>query len=176
VSERVEASHDPALGLRAGVRGPRNRSQTEERSMSRFDSLRPVVVVLVAVCLLALPARAPAEERAHHSRGTAQFLPGSTDFVGAGYATHLGRYTEIGSASFSGTHVEAWAIYTGTLGDQLFASINGELDPATGVITATVTYVGGTGRFTDATGSADLVGQLLPGGRITVTVKGTIDY
>ena len=146
--------------------------------MNRFDCLRPVVVMLVAVCMLALPARAPAEERAYLLRGTAQFLPESTDFVGAGYATHLGRYTEIGSATFSGTHVEAWAIFTAAPGeeDQLFETISGELDPATGVITATVTFVGGTGRFAGATGSADLVGQLLPGGRISVTVKGTIDY
>ena len=145
--------------------------------MNRFRILRRVGLVLVAVGLLALPGRASAEDRAYQLRGSAQFLPGSTDFVGAGYATHLGRYSETGSATFSGTHVDACATLTAATGDdQLFETISGELDPATGVITATVTFVGGTGRFTGVTGSAKLVGQLLPGGRIAVTVVGTIDY
>ena len=143
--------------------------------MNRCHSLRRAGLVLVAVGALALPDRASAEERAYQLRGSAQFVS-PTDFVGAGTATHLGRYTEIGSASFSGTHVEAWAILTAADGDQLFETISGELDPDTGVITATVTFVGGTGRFADATGSASLVGQLLPGGRIAVIVEGTIDF
>jgi hypothetical protein len=45
----------------------------------------------------------------------------------------------------------------------------------TGAITATLTYIGGDGRFEDASGSADLLGQLGPGG-ISVVVVGTIDY
>jgi hypothetical protein len=148
--------------------------------VKHFHSLHRVGLVLVAVGALALPDRASAEERGYLLRGSAQFLPDSTDFVGAGYATHLGRYTEIGSASFSGTHVEAWAILTAANDDddddQVFETISGELDPATGVITATVTFHGGSGRFVGATGSAAFVGQLLPGGRVAVVVKGTIDY
>ena len=37
-------------------------------------------------------------------------------------------------------------------------------------------YVGGTGRFSDASGTATLSAQLLPGGSIEVAIKGTIDY
>jgi hypothetical protein len=50
------------------------------------------------------------------------------------------------------------------------------LNRATGAITATVTYVGGTGRFTNATGVSSLVGQMLPNGTITVAVNGSINY
>ena len=148
--------------------------------MNRFCSLRPVVV-LVAVGVLALSASASAEERPHKSGGTAQFVS-PNDFVGFGEATHLGRYTEVGNAQFSPTddptvlRVDALSVYTAANGDQLYATITGRLDLLTGAITATVTYVGGTGRFVAADGSATLSGQLLPGGTISVAVVGTIDY
>jgi len=148
--------------------------------MNRFRSLRPVVV-LVATGMLMVGTRASAEERSHKSGGTAQFVS-PTDFVGSGEATHLGRYTEIGSVEFSPTasptvlRIDACSIYTAANGDQLYAVFTGQLDGLTGAITATGTYVGGTGRFVDADGSATLSGQLLPGGTISVSVEGTIDY
>ena len=147
--------------------------------MTRFVSLRPAGVLLVAI--LTLSARASAEERPHTSRGTAQFVS-PTDFVGTGQATHLGCYTEVGSVLFSPTadttvlQLDAWAIYTAANGDQLYATFTGHLNGLTGAITATVTYEGGTGRFDDAGGSAALLGQIQPGGTIAVAVQGTIDY
>ena len=149
--------------------------------MNRFISRRPFALVLAAVGVLALSAPAQAEERPHVSRGTAQFV-NANDFVGAGIATHLGRYDEVGSAQFSPTAdptvfvIDAWSIYTAANGDQLYAVFSGHLNGLTGTITATVTYVGGTGRFTDASGTATLSGQVLPGGSIKVAIKGTIDY
>ena len=149
--------------------------------MNRFFSRRPFALVLAAIGVLALSAPAQAEERAYVLRGTAQFV-NANDFVGSGHASHLGRYTEVGSASFSPTadptvfQIDAWVILTAANGDQLYERVNGYLNGLTGAITATVTYVGGTGRFTDASGTATLSGQLLPGGSVEVAVKGTIDY
>ena len=149
--------------------------------MNRFFSRRPFALVLAAVGVLALSAPAQAEERPYVSRGTAQFV-NANDFVGAGKATHLGHYNEVGSAQFSPTadptvfQIDAWAIYTAANGDQLYAVFTGHLNGLTGAIAATVTYVGGTGRFADATGSASLAAQILPGGSIEVAIKGTIDY
>jgi hypothetical protein len=149
--------------------------------MTRFDSLRPAGALLVAAVVLAVATPASAAERPHFLRGTAQFVS-PTDFVGSGYATHLGEYTEVGGASFSPTadptvlRVDAWAVFTAANGDQLYETITGRLDLQTGVITATVTYVGGTGRFDDAGGSATLSGQMLPDGTIAVSVEGTIEY
>jgi hypothetical protein len=152
-----------------------------ELSMNRFLFQRPFALVLAALCILALAIPAQAVERPHVSRGSAQFVS-ANDFVGAGTATHLGRYDEVGSVQFSPTadptvlHLEAESTYTAANGDRLHAVFTGQLNGVTGVITATVTYVGGTGRFANASGTATLSGQLLPGGSIEVAVKGTIDY
>jgi len=149
--------------------------------MKRFISQRLFALVLSAVGVLTLAAPAQAVERPHVSRGTAQFV-NANDFVGAGIATHLGLYDEVGSAQFSPTadptvlQVDARSIYTAANGDKLYAVFTGHLNGLTGTITATVTYVGGTGRFTNASGTATLSGQLLPGGSIEVAIKGTIDY
>lgn len=143
--------------------------------MNRFFSHCPLAPVLAALSVLALSAPAQAGERPHKSRGTAQFVS-ANDFVGAGRATHLGNYTEVGNVSISQTGaVTGWSIYTAATGDQLHATISGQIN-ATGVVTATVTYVGGTGRFDDASGSATLTGQILPDGTLTVAVNGTVDY
>ena len=66
--------------------------------------------------------------------------------------------------------------YTAANGDELNAVFTGKLNFATGVITATGTYVGGTGRFANATGTVTLSGQVFPDGSLEVAVKGTIDY
>ena len=150
--------------------------------MTRFLSLRPAGALLVAVAVLVLPDRASAEERPHFSSGTAQFVSPTGDFVGAGNATHLGLYEEVGNATISPTadptvfQVDAWSTYIAANGDELYAVFTGYLDGLTGAITATVTYVGGTGRFADASGTATLSGQLLPDGSIEVAVEGTIDH
>ena len=148
--------------------------------MNRFFSLRPLALLLAVAGVLALGAPVHAGKRAHYSRGTAQFT-GPNTFVGSGVATHLGPYTEEGTAVFSETadpavqHVEAKTTYTADNGDQLKADIVGELNGVTGVVTATVTYTGGTGRFSNAVGTATLSGQFAAGS-LQVVVEGTIDY
>ena len=149
--------------------------------MKRFISQRLFALLLSAIGVLTLVAPAQAVQRAYVSRGTAHFT-GPNTFVGAGAATHLAQYEETGSVQFSDTadptvsHLEASATYTAANGDQIYATFTGELNGVTGAITATVTYTGGTGRFANASGTATLSGQLLPGGSIEVAVKGTIDY
>lgn len=144
-------------------------------------SSRLVYVVSALISLVAFADRAAAAVRPHFSSGAAQFVS-PTAFIGAGKATHLGRYSEAGSVSFSPTanpavfQVDGSIVYTAANGSELHATVIGELNGLTGVITATVTYVGGTGRFASASGSATLAGQSLPDGTITVTVRGTIDY
>ena len=153
--------------------------------MNRFFSQRPFALFLAAfagvVGLLALARPAQAADRPHVSQGTAQFT-GPTTFVGAGLATHLGVYAEAGTIQLSPTadpvvfDANATSIYTAPNGDKLYATFTGQLNFATGVVTATVTYVGGTGRFASATGTATLSGQLLDGGALDVSVSGTINY
>ena len=149
--------------------------------MNRIFSLRNVAFLVIAFGMLGLASQASAQVRPHYARGVAQFVS-PTDFVGSGNATHLGSYTEIGSVLFSPTgdpfvlRVDARVIYTAANGDRLRAVVTGQLNRMTGVITATVTYVGGTGRFANATGTSSLSGQLHPSGAISVAVDGSIDY
>lgn len=137
--------------------------------------------VLVVAITLGFAERASAKERPHSSRGTAQFVS-PTEFVGSGNATHLGRYQEAGTVAFHPTgtpgvlHVHGTIVYTAANGSELHAVVAGELNGLTGEVLATVTYVGGTGRFADATGVAALSGTAFPDGSLAVTVKGTIDY
>ena len=146
------------------------------RSMSSLLSFVCALVVIMSPF-----NRATAAVRPHFSSGGAQFIS-PTDFVGAGTATHLGAYTEAGSVAFIPTsdptvlQIVGTTDYTASNGHVLHAVVTGELNLLTGAITATLTYDGGTGRFEDATGSATLIGQLLPGGGVAATVSGTVNY
>jgi hypothetical protein len=123
----------------------------------------------------------PAEQRTHSAHGTGRFV-GANDYVAAGVATHLGRFTEMGNVQLAPTddptvlRIDGWAISTAANGDLLFGIISGRLDVLTGAVKATVTYIGGTGRFADARGTAALSAQLLPDGLIEYAIEGTIDY
>ncbi len=144
-------------------------------------SSRLLCIVCALISLTTFADNAAAAVRPYSASGAAQFIS-PTAFIGSGKATHLGRYSETGTVAFSPTAnpavlaVTGSIIYTAADGSELHAVVAGELNGLTGVITATVGYVGGTGRFANASGSAILAGQLLPDGTISVTVRGTIDY
>lgn len=138
-------------------------------------------VVMIVLALVLLPSEAAAAVRAFSSRGTAQFVS-PTDFVGSGNATHLGAYTEAGSLAFAPSaepgvlDVTGTIVYTAANGDELHASVAGHLNLLTGAVDAALTYTGGTGRFSHASGASTLTGQLGAGGTISVRVRGGIDY
>ncbi len=148
--------------------------------MNRFV-MRFFAIVLVGLSMLAVTERASAVVRHYAANGNAHFTS-PNDFVGEGNATHLGLYSEVGYVTFLPTsnptvlQVDGWAVYTAANGDELRATIAGELDGLTGVVTATITYVpGGTGRFENVSGSSSLEG-LVNGGAISVAVIGSIDF
>ena len=143
---------------------------------TRFGSLAVTVLVLSTAALLA-------KERPHSFKGAGQFLPNQTDFISSGTATHLGKFTEEGSITDIQPGGEpgvflitAWAIQTAADGDELHEIISGQLNFLTGAGSATVTYVGGTGRFENASGSASLQIQLGPDGTFTYRGAGVIDF
>jgi hypothetical protein len=148
--------------------------------MTRLSS-RLACVACALTSLMAFSGQAESAVRPYAASGTAQFTS-PTDFVGIGYATHLGRYLEEGTVAFSPTNnpavlqVDGTIVYSAASGEDLHAVVTGELNGLTGAITATVSYLGGTGRFAAASGSASLAGQMQPDGTISVTVTGTIDY
>ena len=142
---------------------------------------RPLCLIVVVLSVFAYADQASAAVRRHRATGSAQFTS-PTDFVGSGHATHLGAYTETGTVAFSPSsdpgvfNVEGSIIYTAANGSELHALVVGTLNGLTGQVAATVTYIGGTGRFADATGSSALAGQMLPGGALSISVSGSIDY
>jgi hypothetical protein len=150
--------------------------------MNLCSFLRPVVILLLVVGSVTFSNRASAEERAYQSRSTALLNLGTGKFVAAGNATHLGKYTEMGSITISGDdptalHVEGSATLTAANGDELDVDFTGTLNFFTGAITATLIFDGALeGRFQDATGSASLVAQFQADGTVAVIVDGTIDY
>src|SRR5262245_9653945 len=147
--------------------------------MNRLAS-RLVTVVLVAIGFTALADRAQAADRPYKATGTAS-LAGLT-LTGEGNATHLGHYSEAGNVT-SVVPVSAGVLavtvditYTTDEGYELHATAAGTLNFNTRTISGNVTYNGGTGRFSDATGSAIITGQILQDGSFAVRVNGNIDF
>ena len=109
------------------------------------------------------------------------FLLGT--IVGTGRATHLGNVTlhavdcinpdTTGTVlSFTSDHV----VLTAANGDQVFATYSGAFQPAVGLITGGFQIVGGTGRFTHATGAGSLEGVENAAHQGHIELTGTISY
>lgn len=135
----------------------------------------------LAIATLSFASPASAQAMPHFATGFGQFAANQADFTGGGQATHLGRYTEIGFVTLTGTPtpgllaVNGWADYTASDLSVLHAEISGTLDLRSGAILATATYNGGSGRFVSATGSSTLTGQMLGGGALTISAVGIIN-
>jgi hypothetical protein len=93
-----------------------------------------------------------------------------------GQATHLGNFTREErlflnpDGTFTGTMV-----FTAANGDELWVEFTGAfVSPTTAV--GSYTFVGGTGRFRDATGSAEFEAVTPDGVNVTATFEGTINF
>jgi hypothetical protein len=145
----------------------------------------PTLVALSLVLALGVSHPAFAGDRPFRLTGIAQllgdpFADGGAPFTAAGKATHLGNWTGPGNVTF--------AVVDGVLiafGSETFRAANGDLlystfavvqDPDTMEFIGTYTFDGGTGRFADAEGEADLVAIPQAGGQFDFTLDGTIDY
>jgi hypothetical protein len=147
-----------------------------------MDCIRIVYrVLLAAVVSFAVAATALAESRPHQWQGTGHFVS-ANDFVSEGQATHLGNFHEAAFLQFAPTddpavlQIEGIAILTGANGDELHEVFTGTLNLQTGAAALSITYVGGTGRFADASGTAILLGQLFPDGHVEFAGEGILDY
>lgn len=99
-------------------------------------------------------------------------------------AMHLGQSSLVvgfdqNSLEYYGFFDPSWGIMTSSSGDELRFDFDAEyyfVDPA-GVVSATVTFTGGTGRFEDATGSADMTIDFDPYlASFSFLIDGSIDY
>lgn len=136
-----------------------------------------------------LARSASASTRTMHIHGSLEAFetgtptPGSPILIrhleGTGTASHLGRFTMVGTitlnlATASGTGT---GVYTAANGDELQVTSTGQAVLAGGIATVTehVTVTGGTGRFADATGALVVVRRVVQAtGLSTGTIDGTI--
>jgi len=100
---------------------------------------------------------------------------------GSGEATHLGKFTlvreaTLGNPTDGGFEVKGQATLTAANGDQLFATIGGTFDPATGQGVLIYNWVGGTGRFADAIGTTTWLVTLHPDLTYDVVADGVFNY
>jgi len=126
--------------------------------MFRFDPRIAAVLLLFVACACSPTA---AEERPFNASGNGVVSYGFGSLQGRGRATHLGRSSFGVEGDGNLLPYGFFLAYNGYLtsanGDQIyfaFDSVEYVFDPAIGVVSATLTFTGGTGRFQDASGSA----------------------
>jgi hypothetical protein len=91
-----------------------------------------------------------------------------------GTATHLGTFTRTEEVFVDGFTISGTIVFTAANGDQLWADFTGGFTSPT-TAEGTYTFVGGTGRFSDATGTASFEATV-EGGQVAVSFDGSISY
>ena len=143
-----------------------------------------LVLALVAFCLpsqLHAGPRGTARPFKGDAKGqvTGVSPSGALIVVSAGTATHLGKFTRTECVFVEGFEISGMLIFTAANCDQLRASFVGGFT-SSATAEGTYTFIGGTGRFADAAGTASFEATLAtaPDGiiHVAITFDGTIDY
>ena len=154
----------------------------------------PVLTLTAFILLGAVSVMAIERPFALNAKGVATFItdeagnPIRANVSSSGTATHLGLTTTVGTINFSPDPANPGRLLTngsgtmtGANGDTVQLELNGALEPTPGSATATdkfdVTFVGGTGRFAGAHGTAKgiVVVNLLTGA-FELTIVGDINF
>ena len=155
--------------------------------MNHFTKIRTLMLTLLLL-LGTMPVSAVERPFALHGSGVATLIvdpsgiPIGAVATGSGTATHLGQWTVTGNPKYTPDnngvlHSSGEATLTAANGDKLQIEINGILDPVAGVDQGVFYFLGGTGRFEGASGSANFVVNINPvTGGFELTVVGRIDY
>jgi polyvinyl alcohol dehydrogenase (cytochrome) len=153
---------------------------------SAFPFLDPTLPIgpgsIVAVGLSDARGNSTRAARPMTGTGAGSFTSPSFDFVASGIATHLGAFSHYGAIVLTPTADPSIFLISGTTtyraanGDLLYANLSGTLNVATGAGTGTDTWIGGTGRFANASGTVDLTAQLLLDGSFVFSLDGDINF
>jgi hypothetical protein len=93
-----------------------------------------------------------------------------------GQATHLGSFTRTEYLFFGpGGAISGTVVFTAANGDQLAADFSGGFTSPT-TLEGTYTFTGGTGRFSDATGTASFEATTPDGIQVAISFEGKISY
>ena len=97
--------------------------------------------------------------------------------TGGGEATYLGQFTREATVLIDPVHgtFEGTVVFTAANGDQLFADLEGRSTSLTTQV-GTYTFTGGTGRFSDASGTAGFEAVRSDAIHVALTFEGTIDF
>jgi hypothetical protein len=156
-------------------------------AMKRFTKIRALMVMLFLM-LGTIPASAAERPFALNGAGVATLisnesgLPIGAIATGSGTATHLGQWTVTGNVKYTPDsngvlHSSGEAAISAANGDKLQVQIDGVLDPIAGIDHGVFYFVGGTGRFENASGSANFVVNINPvTGGFDLTIVGKINY
>jgi hypothetical protein len=144
---------------------------------------------LISVCALSLVAlvastgsdRAEAGDttRGFHGRGvgvvTEYVTPAHWVIEYVGTAAHLGTYTRTENIYFLGGGLfEGTIVFESVLGEELWVEFEGHFISENDAV-ATYTFTGGTGRFSEATGTAEAVAYTPDFVNVSVQFDGTIN-
>ena len=154
--------------------------------MKRFTKIRALMLTLF-VLLGTIPALAVERPFALSGTGVATLITDeSGNLIGAvatgsGTATHLGQWTVTGPVKYTLDNGVLRSSGEATLiaanGDKLLLQIDGILDPVAAVDQGVFHFVGGTGRFEGASGSANFVVAINPiTSGFDLTLVGKINY
>lgn len=141
------------------------------------------LMTLVLIGLNSLTALATPQPFHLVEHGKLTFAPdGTVTAIGAAIATHLGRLTVLRtftltpSTEGSDLEVNGQATLTAANGDRLKASIKGTLDPQTGHALLIYEWLGGSGRFVNATGTTVWQVEVYTDQTYDVTAYGLINF
>ena len=155
--------------------------------MKPFMKIRTLMITLFLL-LGTIPVSAVERPFALKGAGVATLLTDENGNLigaiptGSGTATHLGQWTVTGTVKYTPDsdgvlHSSGEATLTAANGDKLLFQIDGILDPVAAVDQGVFYFVGGTGRFEGASGSANFVVSINPlTGGFELTVVGKINY
>ena len=155
--------------------------------MKRFMKIRTLMLTLFLL-LATIPVSAVERPFALSGTGVATLITDESGHLigavptGSGTATHLGQWTVSGNVKYTPDsdgvlHSSGEATLTASNGDKLQFRIDGILNPVTAVDQGTFYFIGGTGRFEGASGSANFVVNINPvTGGFDLTVVGKINY
>ena len=158
--------------------------------MKRFLSIRSMILTLTLL-LGTIPVSAVERPFSLTGSGIGTFITDEAGHVigatvnGSGTGTYLGLYTTVGRITFTPdpdnpilVHPSGEATLTAANGDKLNLIVeDGVMDVTTGIGTGHFRFVGGTGRFANASGITEhVVVQNLVTGAYELTVIGRIDF
>src|SRR5262245_56856963 len=161
----------------------------KENTMKRNLNIR-ILALAMSLLLGTLPVLAEERPFALTGNGVATFITDAAgnitgaNVTGSGTATHLGGWILVGTVEFTADpsnpgHFLSSATPTliAANGDKLQVSLHGSLDPAAGLDGGPIQFVGGTGRFSGASGSGNFAVEINPAtGAFKLTMVGNINY